>query len=157
MNAYKQEFMDRAVWLAGSHLRAGVRGGGPFGAVVVKDGAIVGEGFQQVIALKDPTAHAEILAIRDACRRLGSRLLDGCELYATYVPCPMCLSASRWARIDRIYYAADGLSDIKINNADFALYEELKNPDKGVKVESSTEAVAQVMQAWREHFCEAGK
>jgi tRNA(Arg) A34 adenosine deaminase TadA len=80
--------------------------GGPFGAVVVREGQIVGAGWNRVTSANDPTAHAEIVAIRDACSRLGTFCLSGCDLYTSCEPCPMCLAATFWARIDRIYYAA---------------------------------------------------
>ena len=80
--------------------------GGPFGAAVVRDGQIVGVGWNRVTSANDPTAHAEIVAIRDACSSLGTFCLSGCELYSSCEPCPMCLAAVYWARIDRIYYAA---------------------------------------------------
>ena len=81
--------------------------GGPFGAVVVKDGRIVGRGWNRVLATHDPTAHAEIVAVRAACRRLRTHVLAGCEIFASCDPCPMCLAAIHWARIDRIWYAAN--------------------------------------------------
>jgi guanine deaminase len=80
--------------------------GGPFGAVIVRDGEIVGRGWNRVTSTNDPTAHAEIVAIRDACTRLKTFCLSGCEIYASCEPCPMCLAAIYWARLDRIYYAA---------------------------------------------------
>jgi tRNA(Arg) A34 adenosine deaminase TadA len=96
-------FMREAIRLA----REGVQtGGGPFGAIVVKGGSIVGQGSNRVTAALDPTAHAEVVAIRDACQRLGSFRLEGCELFASCEPCPMCLGAVYWARLERVYYAA---------------------------------------------------
>jgi guanine deaminase len=80
-------------------------GGGPFGAVVLCDGQIVGRGHNQVATLLDPTAHAEVMAIREACRALGRFDLRGCELYTSCEPCPMCLAAIYWARLDRVFYA----------------------------------------------------
>lgn len=94
--------MLRAIGLARSGMRRG--DGGPFGAVVTRDGAIVGEGWNQVLSRNDPTAHAEVVAIRDACARLGSFSLDGCEIHTTGEPCPMCLGAILWARIRRIHF-----------------------------------------------------
>lgn len=94
--------MRRAIELARSGMNAGA--GGPFGAVVVKEGAIIGEGHNRVVATNDPTAHGEIVAIREACQRLGSFSLEGCEVYTTGEPCPMCLGAIHWARVARIYY-----------------------------------------------------
>lgn len=95
-------FMRRAIELARIGMNSGA--GGPFGAVVVKDGEILGEGHNRVLATNDPTAHGEIVAIREACGRLGSFSLEGCEVYTTGEPCPMCLGAIHWARMGRIYY-----------------------------------------------------
>jgi guanine deaminase len=95
-------FMRRAIELARIGMKAGA--GGPFGAVVVKDGEIVGEGHNRVLATNDPTAHGEIVAIREACAHLGTFSLAGCEIHTTGEPCPMCLGAIHWARIGRIYY-----------------------------------------------------
>jgi guanine deaminase len=95
-------FMRRAIELARMGMKAGA--GGPFGAVVVKDGEIIGEGHNRVIATNDPTAHGEVVAIREACARLGTFNLTGCEIHTTGEPCPMCLGAIHWARIGRIYY-----------------------------------------------------
>lgn len=97
-----QHFMRRAIELARNGMQSG--DGGPFGAVVVKNGRIIGEGWNRVLASVDPTAHGEITAIRNACRREGTHLLDGCEIFTTGEPCPMCLGAIHWARIHRIYF-----------------------------------------------------
>lgn len=94
--------MRRAIELAREGMNLGA--GGPFGAVIVRDGVIVGEGWNRVIATHDPTAHGEISAIRGACARLGTFSLDGCEIYTTGQPCPMCLGAIHWARIGKIYF-----------------------------------------------------
>lgn len=94
--------MLRAIELARTGMRRG--DGGPFGAVVTRDGEIIGEGWNRVIATKDPTAHGEIVAIRAACARLGDFSLHGCEIHTTGQPCPMCLGAIHWARIGRIHY-----------------------------------------------------
>jgi len=99
----QQHFMREAQALAAQSVRDG---GGPFGAVVVRNGVIIGRGSNRVTPDNDPTAHAEVMAIRTACRTLGSFSLDGCELYANCEPCPMCLAAAYWARLERIYYAA---------------------------------------------------
>lgn len=98
----QEDFMRRAIELARQGMSQGA--GGPFGAVVVKNGVIVGEGHNQVLGTHDPTAHGEITAIRDACRNLETFSLDGCEIYTTGQPCPMCLGAILWARIEKIYY-----------------------------------------------------
>ena len=98
----KKEFMNRAIEL--SRMNMETMDGGPFGAVVVKNGKIIGEGSNQVLKTKDPTAHAEIVAIREACRNLDSFLLEGCEIYSSCEPCPMCLGAIYWARIPVVYF-----------------------------------------------------
>lgn len=94
--------MSRAIELARRGMTAGE--GGPFGAVIVREEEIVGEGWNRVLATNDPTAHGEISAIRDACAKVGSYSLEGCEIYTTGQPCPMCLGAIHWARISKIYY-----------------------------------------------------
>ncbi|MEO5913921.1 MAG: nucleoside deaminase [Luteolibacter sp.] len=99
---HREIFMRRAIELARQGMNQGA--GGPFGAVVVRDGAIVGEGWNRVVGTNDPTAHGEVTAIRDACAKLGTFSLEGCEIHTTGQPCPMCLGAIHWARIGRIYY-----------------------------------------------------
>jgi tRNA(Arg) A34 adenosine deaminase TadA len=101
------------------------RGGGPFGAVIVRSGEVVGEGFNRVTATNDPTAHAEVVAIRDACQRLGTFSLHGCEIYTSCEPCPMCLSAIYWARIDRIWFANTKVDAAAIDFDDHFIYDEL--------------------------------
>jgi len=121
-----KDFMRRAIALSRCNVDDG--SGGPFGAVIVKDGVIVGEGRNQVIASNDPTAHAEIMAIRDACARLGTYSLEGCEIYASCEPCPMCLGAILWARIDRLYYASDRGDAAAAGFSDAHLHEEVALP-----------------------------
>lgn len=98
-----EELMRRAVALATENVR---NGGGPFGAVIARGGEIVAEGVNRVTARHDPTAHAEVQAIRAAAERLGTHVLAGCDIYASCEPCPMCLGAVYWARLDRLFYAA---------------------------------------------------
>ncbi len=98
-----EDHMRRAIVLSREHMQANQ--GGPFAAVVVRDGEIVGEGWNQVTSMNDPTAHAEIVAIRAACERLGTFSLEGAAIYTTCEPCPMCLAAIYWARIPAMYYA----------------------------------------------------
>jgi guanine deaminase len=100
----KTEFMNTAIRLARDKMRRG--DGGPFGAVIVRRGKIVGRGWNRVTSMNDPTAHAEVMAIRDACHRLRTFRLDDCEIYASCEPCPMCLAAIYWARLGKIFYAA---------------------------------------------------
>ena len=104
--------------------------GGPFGAVVVRDGKIVGRGFNKVISSNDPTAHAEVVAIRAACRRLHSFSLAGCELYASCEPCPMCLAAIYWARIKKVYFAGTREDAAGAGFDDARFYDELARAAK---------------------------
>lgn len=127
-DAQGQAFMRRAIELSRENVR---RGGGPFGAVIVKAGQIVGEGFNRVTATNDPTAHAEVVAIRNACERLGSFSLAGCEIYTSCEPCPMCLSAIYWARLDRIWFANTKVDAAAIEFDDHFIYDELaKDPSR---------------------------
>ncbi len=102
--------------------------GGPFGAVVVKGGRIVGRGWNRVTSANDPTAHAEVMAIRDACRRLKTFSLEGCELYASCEPCPMCLAAIYWARLKRVYFGNTRKDAARIGFDDDFLYREVARP-----------------------------
>lgn len=102
--------------------------GGPFGAVIVLNGVIVGRGHNQVTSINDPTAHAEVMAIREACSALGTFQLSGAILYATCEPCPMCLSAIYWADISTVYYAADRHDAARIGFSDKFIYDELEKP-----------------------------
>jgi tRNA(Arg) A34 adenosine deaminase TadA len=122
-------FMRRAIKLADERMRAGE--GGPFGAVVVKDGAIVGEGWNRVVATKDPTAHAEIVAIRDACARLGTFDLEGATIFTSCEPCPMCMGAILWSRASRMCYAANRRDAAAIGFDDEAFYREVALPIDG--------------------------
>ena len=102
--------------------------GGPFGAVIVKDGAIVGEGWNEVLRSNDPTAHAEVVAIRNASRLLETYDLSGCEIYSSCEPCPMCLGAIYWSRIGRVYFAVNRHDAAGIEFRDEHIYEELARP-----------------------------
>ncbi len=102
--------------------------GGPFGAIVAKDGKIIAQSHNEVLASNDPTAHAEIAAIRTACRKLGTFHLDGCELYTSCEPCPMCLGAAYWARIERIVYANTRKDAEAVGFGDSFIYRELAKP-----------------------------
>lgn len=104
MNDEQNQFMQRAIELARQNVKT--NNGGPFGAVIVKDGKIIAEGSNQVTAANDPTAHAEIIAIRKACDLLKDFQLKGCEIYASCEPCPMCFGAIYWSRPDKVYFAA---------------------------------------------------
>ena len=124
----KNEFMKKAIELS---IESVNKGGGPFGCVIVKDEKIVSEGSNKVTSNNDPTAHGEIVAIREACKKINNFSLKGFELYSTCEPCPMCLSAIYWARIDKIYYANTRKDAQKIDFDDSLIYAEFeKNIDK---------------------------
>ena len=124
----KNEFMKRAIELS---IESVNNNGGPFSSVIVKEGKIIAEGSNRVTSTNDPTAHGEIVAIRQACKKLNDFNLKGCELYSTCEPCPMCLSAIYWARIDKIYYANTRNDAQKIDFDDALIYSELlKNVKK---------------------------
>ena len=118
--------MRAAIRLSLSKMRANC--GGPFGAVVIRQGKIVGRGWNQVTSTNDPTAHAEVVAIRDACRRLQTFQLDDCELYTSCEPCPMCLSAIYWARCQGVYFANTRKDAAKIAFDDDLIYREVAKP-----------------------------
>jgi guanine deaminase len=119
-------FMSRAIQLSIEGVRLG--NGGPFGAVIVRDGKIIAEGANQVTSTNDPTAHAEVVAIRQACAKLGVFELKDCELYTSCEPCPLCLGAIYWARLSRVYFANTHEDAAKIGFDDSFIYSELKLP-----------------------------
>ena len=125
------KFMLKAIELSIKSVDSGT---GPFGAVIVKDNKIISEGFNIVTSSNDPTSHAEIVAIRNACKSLNNFALNDCDLYTTCEPCPMCLSAIYWARIDRIYYANTRKDAQKIDFSDSMIYEELNKTIKDRKI-----------------------
>jgi tRNA(Arg) A34 adenosine deaminase TadA len=120
------KFMREAIRLSIQMMRRGK--GGPFGAVVVQNGNVVGRGSNQVTSTNDPTAHAEILAIRQACKRLKTFRLDDCDLYTSCEPCPMCLSAIYWARLGRVFYANTRQDAARIDFDDDFIYREVALP-----------------------------
>jgi len=119
----KNEFMKRAIDLSIESVK---KNGGPFSSIVTKNNKIIAEGSNKVTSTNDPTAHGEIVAIRDACKKLNTFNLSGCELYSSCEPCPMCLSAIYWSRIDKIYYANTREDARKIDFDDSLIYSELK-------------------------------
>jgi len=121
-----QQFMQRAIALSRHSIESGL--GGPFGAVVVKDGKIIATGHNQVTSTNDPTAHAAVMAIREACRVLRTFQLTGCEIYTSCEPCPMCLGAIYWARPERVYYGNSKADAAAIGFDDQFIYEELDRP-----------------------------
>ena len=146
-----EAFMREAIALSIEKMKAGE--GGPFGAVVVKNDQIVGRGWNCVTTANDPTAHAEVMAIRDACGNLDTFDLTGCELYASCEPCPMCLSAIYWAHIDKLYYAARREDAAAAGFDDELIYTEVSNPWKNrtLPAEQIMHAEAQkAFDAWNE-------
>lgn len=125
-NIIHQKFMKRAIELSQRNMQTGI--GGPFGAVIVKDQIVVGEGWNKVTSNNDPTAHAEVEAIRAACQSLKTFDLSGCEIYTSCEPCPMCLSAIYWARIGKIYYANTKKDAAQIQFDDDFIYQEIPKP-----------------------------
>ena len=121
-----KHFMREAIRLSIQMMRSGK--GGPFGAIVVKNGKVVGRGCNQVTSSNDPTAHAEIVAIREACKRLKTFQLDDCELYTSCEPCPMCLSAIYWSRLRRVFYGNTRKDAAKIAFDDDFIYREVGLP-----------------------------
>jgi guanine deaminase len=121
----EREWLDRAVAAAAENV---IAGGGPFGALVVKDGLLIASGVNQVTPSLDPTAHAEVVAIRAACQELQTFKLDGCLLVASCEPCPLCLSAALWARMDRVIFAADRNDAADAGFDDRAFYEVFTSP-----------------------------
>jgi len=119
-------FMARAIELSLENVRSGR--GGPFGAVVVKNGKILAEGVNQVTSLADPTAHAEVVAIRQACHALGLFELKGCDIYTSCEPCPMCLGAIYWARVARVCFGNAAADAAKVGFDDAFIYREMEKP-----------------------------
>src|SRR5271168_1762474 len=140
--------MERAIQLSLENVRSGR--GGPFAALVAKDGKIIAESANSVTATNDPTAHAEIVAIREACRKLGHFELTGCDLYTTCEPCPMCLGAIYWARPARVFFANTAADAAAIGFDDAEIYEEMKLPHAARKVTMIQLMREQALGAFRE-------
>jgi len=127
------------------------KNGGPFGAVIVKDGNIIGKGYNQVTTDNDPTAHAEIVAIRDACKTLNTFNLEGCEIYTSCEPCPMCLASIYWANINKLFYAATKEDAAKAEFNDALIYQEIalpKNERKLQAIQLMREDALKVFDKW---------
>lgn len=151
MTERDKQFMTRAIELARDGMTSGV--GGPFGCVVAKDGEIVGEGSNRVTSTNDPTAHAEVVAIRDACKNLGTFQLDGCTIYTSCEPCPMCLGAIYWARPALVYFAATQADAAAVGFDDEYFYRELakENHERDLPMANLLRDEAQkVFAAWAE-------
>lgn len=128
MEQNREFFMKMAIDLSRKGMEEGK--GGPFGCVIVKDGTVIGKGSNSVLLTKDPTAHAEMVAIREACYNLGHFQLDGCELYTSCEPCPMCLGAIYWARPSKVFYANTKIDAAEIGFDDDFIYQEIELPKK---------------------------
>ena len=139
------EFLREAIRLSIDEMHDNA--GGPFGAVIVRDGEIIGRGWNRVTSIKDPTAHAEIVAIRDACASLKTHSLESCEIYCSCEPCPMCLSAIHWAHLSRVHYGAASDDAAAAGFDDQHVYQELLKP--------VSERLIPMTQALREEACQA--
>ena len=147
----EEKFMQEAIDLSETGMRNNE--GGPFGCVIVKDDKIIGRGNNQVITTNDPTAHAEIVAIREACDTLGSFLLEGCEVFTSCEPCPMCLAAIYWARADKIYFANTRKDVAEIGFDDSMIYEEINRDlkDRNIPmINFGREAAQKIFKEWSE-------
>jgi guanine deaminase len=141
-------FMERAIVLSLENVRLGL--GGPFAALVVRDGSILAAGTNQVTSAQDPTAHAEIVAVRAACQALRNFQLNGCELYTTCEPCPMCMGAIYWARLSKVYYASTREDAAQIGFDDSFIYDQLVLPLNARKIAMIPLMREQALEAFRE-------
>lgn len=148
MEEIHEKFMKMAIDLSRSGMVQGK--GGPFGCVIVKDGKVVGQGCNSVLDTNDPTAHAEVVAIRDACKNLGSFQLEGCYLYTSCEPCPMCLGAIYWARPERVFFANTKKDAAAIGFDDQFIYEELELPLNKRKIPFSQLSKKEANQVFKE-------
>jgi guanine deaminase len=145
-----RKYLQQAVELAKQGIKDGM--GGPFGCIIVKDGAVVGKGCNQVTSSNDPTAHAEVVAIRDACRHLGNYQLTDCDVYTSCEPCPMCLGALYWARPRRVVYASTRHEAADAGFDDAFIYIEINVPPEDRKIPFSHESLdeaAAVFRSWK--------
>ena len=145
-----EAFMREAIKLSAESVRSG---GGPFGAVIVRNGEIIARGENRVTVCNDPTAHAEVSAIREAAARLGTYDLSGCEIYSSCEPCPMCLGAIYWARLDKLYYAGTRADAANVGFDDAHIYEELPLDPSQRELPTETllrEEAQRVFEAWAE-------
>lgn len=145
----QHKYLERAIEVAQQGMARGL--GGPFGAVVVRDDQILAEGCNQVTSSLDPSAHAEVVAIRAACQKLSSFTLAGCQIYSSCEPCPMCLAAIYWARLDGLYFAASRSDAAAIGFDDEFLYLELSQPPERRRLlaeQALQDRAATMMQGW---------
>jgi tRNA(Arg) A34 adenosine deaminase TadA len=154
-HAQHQQYMKRAIELSRTNVATGT--GGPFGAVIVKDGVVIGEGTNQVTARNDPTAHAEVGAIRAACAHIGNFDLSGAVIYTSCEPCPMCLAAIYWARLERIYFANTKVDAAAINFDDDFIYREFAKSPAARAIPMTQLMRDEAMQAFKEWGSSTGK
>lgn len=148
--AYSEQFLREAIRLSQEKMDANE--GGPFGAVIVKDGEIISKGWNSVTSANDPTAHGEISAIRNACEKLGTFKLEGCEIYSSCEPCPMCMAAIYWARLDACYFAGSMADAADAGFDDRELYAQIARPwtDRNIEMKQALQSEAQnVFNAWK--------
>ena len=138
--------MERAIELSIQSVKSG---GGPFGSVIVKNNKIISEGMNRVTKSNDPTAHGEIVAIRNACKNLGDFSLKGCELYTSCEPCPLCLSAIYWSRVDKVYYANTRNDAQKIDFDDSFIYSEIMKKIEQRKIPMKQQLRDKALEAFR--------
>jgi len=150
-----ESHMNEAIRLSFETMRNNT--GGPFGAVVVKDGKVIAHGYNKVVSTNDPTAHAEVVAIREACKALNTFQLDGCEIYTSCEPCPMCMSAIYWARPDKVYYANSKEDAANIGFDDNFIYEELALPYEKRKIPLIRMMDKEAMEAFKEWMSKSDK
>jgi len=154
-HAQHQQYMKRAIELSRTNVATGM--GGPFGAVIVKGGVVIGEGTNQVTARNDPTAHAEVEAIRAACAHIGNFDLSGAVIYTSCEPCPMCLAAIYWARLERIYFANTKVDAAAINFDDDFIYREFAKSPAARAIPMTQLMRDEAMQAFKEWGSSTGK
>ena len=150
MASKEQEFMSEAISISCESVK---NGGGPFGAVIVKDGKIIAKSSNSVTIDNDPTAHAEVNTIRQACKILGTFDLSGCEIYTSCEPCPMCFGAIYWARLDKLYFANTKLDAKKIGFDDSFIYNEIELPFEKRRIPNiqiSREEALKAFKEWKE-------
>lgn len=148
---YNEAFMKRAIELS-RHASLIEKSGGVFGAVVVKDGKIIGEGYNQVVKNNDPTWHAEMEAIREACKTLGTFHLDGCDLYTSAECCPMCLATAYWAHIKQIYYGATTEDSLKYGDfADVDILSEMREDPSNRRIKFIEKMRPEAVEVWKEY------
>mgnify|MGYP002813391670 CR=1 FL=1 len=150
-----ESFMQEAIRLSFETMRNNT--GGPFGALVVKDGKIIARGFNKVVSTNDPTAHAEVVAIREACKVLNDFQLNGCEIYTSCEPCPMCMAAIYWARPDKVYYANSKVDAAKIGFDDDFIYQELALPYNTRKIPLLRIMEKEALEAFKEWAAKTDK